>query len=512
MTYGGTPLPGRQHPRCQRTQRRVIQRGARAVARRHVGRSRTMCGDRVAERSDQGAVVHHLASPGMCSVIDTPGAAVAIGRNSPRIASGASGLRSHMSIVAGPPESQIWITPVAGPAVLAVSPAASARVCREASDPAARRRRRSRNRGDETPRSRSVFREHGGQALSRFQWLSTNSRVLMSAQSTSARGRGSIGPRANWSRAARISSSSGSRDRVARNSSSTASAAQRPDAATGSFTRPDLILSSNAASVIRKSVCGSAGLPGRSQSQIATRSGRPKTRKTRARSGDVDPVGRDLDRPRPLRHIGAEVAGHAERRVERIDENFGHHGPGLGAGEVAVVVEVPPRRARTTADRRARSKPFVRGGGCRSRAATKSAARRVEQSGVGGRVGDREAVDRVNQPSSEVSGPDAVDEAAGEVRVVRLRQPREEPPARGSPEAGSSGPPSARARAGGRSRGRPAAARGDRRGRSRSAGESAAASRWDRPFAAGRAVRAVAARPSGERPNCTLANMLAKAR
>ncbi len=31
-----------------------------------------------------------------------------------------------MSIVAGPPESQIWITPVAGLRALAVSPAASA--------------------------------------------------------------------------------------------------------------------------------------------------------------------------------------------------------------------------------------------------------------------------------------------------------------------------------------------------------------------------------------------------
>ena len=39
---------------------------------------------------------------------------------------GASGFRSQMSIVAGPPESQIWITPVAGLRVLAVSPAASA--------------------------------------------------------------------------------------------------------------------------------------------------------------------------------------------------------------------------------------------------------------------------------------------------------------------------------------------------------------------------------------------------
>ena len=68
-----------------------------------------------------------FASPGMCSQIDTPGAAVAIGRNSPRISSGASGFRSHMSIVAGPPESQIWITPVAGLRAWAVAPAASAR-------------------------------------------------------------------------------------------------------------------------------------------------------------------------------------------------------------------------------------------------------------------------------------------------------------------------------------------------------------------------------------------------
>ena len=69
-----------------------------------------------------------FASPGMCSQIETPGAAVAIGRNSPRISSGASGLRSHMSIVAGPPESQIWITPVAGFSARASgAPRASAR-------------------------------------------------------------------------------------------------------------------------------------------------------------------------------------------------------------------------------------------------------------------------------------------------------------------------------------------------------------------------------------------------
>ena len=51
----------------------------------------------------------------------------------------------------------------------------------------------------------------------------------------------------------------------------------------------------------------------------------------------------------------------------------------------------------------------------------------VEQPGVRGRVGDREAVDRVDQADAEVDGPDAVDEAAGEVGVVGRREPVEEP-------------------------------------------------------------------------------------
>ena len=100
-----------------------------------------------------------FASPGMCSQIETPGADVAIGRNSPRISSGASGFRSHMSIVAGPPASQIWITPVAGFLVRGSGGAQGLGPQRvgQAHSQAARPRRPAGRRGDGTPRSRSVF-------------------------------------------------------------------------------------------------------------------------------------------------------------------------------------------------------------------------------------------------------------------------------------------------------------------------------------------------------------------
>src|SRR5438309_1908926 len=57
---------------------------------------------------------------GRCSQTLTPDALVSIGLNSPRMPSGASGFRSHMSIVAGPPGSQTMMTDsafLAGPAV-----------------------------------------------------------------------------------------------------------------------------------------------------------------------------------------------------------------------------------------------------------------------------------------------------------------------------------------------------------------------------------------------------------
>ena len=52
---------------------------------------------------------------------------------------------------------------------------------------------------------------------------------------------------------------------------------------------------------------------------------------------------------------------------------------------------------------------------------TKSCGQGVEQPGVGRRVGQREVVDRVDEADAEVVRPDAVDEAAGEERVVRRR-------------------------------------------------------------------------------------------
>src|SRR5262249_16673656 len=54
-----------------------------------------------------------LASLGRCSHTPTPGTDVATGRNSPPISTGASGLRSHMSTVDGPPFRNTRMTPVA---------------------------------------------------------------------------------------------------------------------------------------------------------------------------------------------------------------------------------------------------------------------------------------------------------------------------------------------------------------------------------------------------------------
>ena len=51
----------------------------------------------------------------MCSQTWMPGTLVSIGRNVPRTASGASGLRSHMSMWAGPPERNRRMTDFARP-------------------------------------------------------------------------------------------------------------------------------------------------------------------------------------------------------------------------------------------------------------------------------------------------------------------------------------------------------------------------------------------------------------
>jgi hypothetical protein len=53
------------------------------------------------------------ATFGRCSQTRTPAAFVSIGLNSPRYSSGASGFRSHMSMVAGPPPSHTRMTPSA---------------------------------------------------------------------------------------------------------------------------------------------------------------------------------------------------------------------------------------------------------------------------------------------------------------------------------------------------------------------------------------------------------------
>ena len=68
----------------------------------------------------------------------------------------------------------------------------------------------------------------------------------------------------------------------------------------------------------------------------------------------------------------------------------------------------------------------------------------VEQAGVRWRVREREVVDGLDQPDAEVVGPDAVDEAAGEVRIVRRPHPLPEFLSRVAPVLeGIVGPPSA---------------------------------------------------------------------
>ena len=54
-----------------------------------------------------------FAQWGRCSLTNVPGTAVATGSNGPRISAGASGLRSHMSIVLGPPPRNRKMTDVA---------------------------------------------------------------------------------------------------------------------------------------------------------------------------------------------------------------------------------------------------------------------------------------------------------------------------------------------------------------------------------------------------------------
>ena len=53
------------------------------------------------------------ASRGRCSLISRPGVRQAIGRNGPRIFSGASGLRSKVSSWLGPPNRKMKITDLA---------------------------------------------------------------------------------------------------------------------------------------------------------------------------------------------------------------------------------------------------------------------------------------------------------------------------------------------------------------------------------------------------------------
>ncbi len=54
----------------------------------------------------------------------------------------------------------------------------------------------------------------------------------------------------------------------------------------------------------------------------------------------------------------------------------------------------------------------------------------VEQLGVGRRIGQREIVDRIDDADAEIVAPDAVDEAAGEERIVRRAHPVEQRDAR----------------------------------------------------------------------------------
>ena len=198
------------------------------------------------------------------------------------------------------------------------------------------------------------------------QWFRMNSRVLISAQSTSASaaarsGRARGGPGPTGPRPRSREPREGGEEQLL---DGLRVASVRLGAA--SARRPALSFRAG-----RRRSCGRASAAGpalgRSQSQTEVRSGRPKIRKTWARSGDATRLVATSIGPRPLRGVGAEVPGHAERRVEHVHHDLGHHRPGRTRAKLCGR-RGSSRRAPTTAGRPASSGSSARGGGCRSRA------------------------------------------------------------------------------------------------------------------------------------------------
>ena len=173
------------------------------------------------------------------------------------------------------------------------------------------------------------------------QWLSTNSRVLISAQSTSASPDARSGRVRRWSRAARASSSSGSRDRVARNSSSTASASQRSDS--GQVLDPaglDLLeqrgVGHEEKRLRQRRRCSAV----RSRRPRPARGGRRSGRRGRGRA---TPHGSSRSRSPwlPFGASGPKSPATPSAALSASTRTSAIIGLGIGAGEVAPVVEVP---------------------------------------------------------------------------------------------------------------------------------------------------------------------------
>ena len=111
-TNGGTDGIDRPlHPADDRAEARPAADGLQVVERlAGVALVQVVPPGGADDRADDRRLVHQAASLGNVSPMWMPGTFVSIGLNSPRISSGASGLRSHMSWCGGPPARKMLMT------------------------------------------------------------------------------------------------------------------------------------------------------------------------------------------------------------------------------------------------------------------------------------------------------------------------------------------------------------------------------------------------------------------
>ena len=118
----------------------------------------------------------------------------------------------------------------------------------------------------------------------------------------------------------------------------------------------------------------------------------------------------------------APLLADAERRVEKIDDDLGHHGADVAASE-AVLVEAVRLVGRARELIGPRHEDGLFDGADVVLALHEVGGEGGEEFLVGGRVRQREVIDRMDDPGAEVVPPDAVDEAPCEVGVVLFAHP-----------------------------------------------------------------------------------------